>query len=196
MIIFGLTGTAGSGKDTIADLLCDMYGMQNLNTSNLVRAITRYIYKQPPDFNPIRDQLFEVANVLRALNPATTVELCLLQGRELKVQIALVTGLRSMGEADAVRRAGGHIIGIDADVQVRYDRISTRQRDAEAQKTFEQFAKQDAYENEGLASEGDGRGIRYIIDSADIHIDNSSSLDDLKKELSSKIGPFIESTSK
>ena len=147
MIIFGLTGTAGSGKDTIADLLCQMYGMENLNTSNLVRAITRYIYKQPPDFNPIRDQLYEVANVLRSLNPATTVELCLLQAKELKVQVALVTGLRSMGEADAVRRAGGKIIGIDASVQVRYDRIFARARDAEAQKTFEQFKDQDAYEN-------------------------------------------------
>lgn len=191
MIIFGLTGTAGSGKDTIADMLCDMYGMENLNTSNLVRAITRHIYRQPPDFSPIRNQLYEVANVLRSLNPATTVELCLLQGRELGVNIALITGLRSMGEADAVRKAGGKIIGIDADVRVRYDRISARGRDAEATRTFEQFSQQDAYENEGLSQNSDGRGIRYIIDSAEIHIDNSGNLDDLKKELNSKIGPHL-----
>ena len=136
MIIFGLTGTAGSGKDTIADILCEMFGMQNLSTSDLVRAVTRYIYRQPQDFSPIRDQLFEVANVMRSLNPATTVELCLLQAKELKVEISLITGLRTMGEADAIRSAGGRIIGIDAEVRTRYDRITARNRDAEALKTF------------------------------------------------------------
>ena len=193
MQIFGLTGTAGSGKDTIADLLCEMYGMENMNTSNLVRAITRYIYKLPHDFNPIRDQLFEVANVLRSLNPATTVELCLLQAKELGVEIALITGLRSMGEANAVIKAGGKIIGIDADIHVRYDRIFTRGRDAEVKKTFEQFAKHDVYENEGLATMGDGRGIRYIIDSADVIINNSGTLEELKKELEAKIHPLLGS---
>jgi dephospho-CoA kinase len=194
MIIFGLTGTAGSGKDTIADLLCEMFGMENLNTSNLVRAITRYIYRQPQDFNPIRDQLFEVANVLRALNPTITVELCMLQAKELNVEVALITGLRSMGEANAVRAAGGNIIGIDANTHVRYDRIFARARDAEAKKTFEQFAAQDQYENEGLTKTGDGRGIRSIIDSADIVIDNSGSLEDLKKELNLKVSPFMKGT--
>ncbi len=192
MIIFGLTGTAGSGKDTIADMLCDMFGMENLNTSNLVRAITRYVYKQPPDYSPIRNQLYQVANVLRQLNPATTVELCLLQGKELSVEVALVTGLRSMGEADAIRKAGGKIIGIDADVRVRYDRISTRQRDAEATRSFEQFVQQDTLENEGLSQQGDSRGIRHIIDTAEIHIDNSGNMDDLKRELHDKITPHVQ----
>lgn len=191
--LIGVAGTAGAGKDTVADLLSQMFNLQNLSSGDYLRVITRYAYKLPNDFNPARDQLFYVANYLRnEISPATLVQLCILQAQAQKLHGAIISGLRSMGEADAVRKAGGVIVGIDADPRLRYERMAARRRDAEANWTFDAFVKQDAYENKGLSESGTGRGIRTIIDTADVLVTNSGDLEDLKAELKSKVAPLLQ----
>lgn len=190
--IIGVAGTAGAGKDTVSDLLCELFGFTNVSTSEAVRAVTRHVYSLPADFNPIRDQLYEVANFLRSIDPAFMVKLAIFQGEQQGHSRILVSGLRSMGEADAVRAAGGTILAVDADVRTRYERIYMRGRDSEAQKTFEQFLEHDSYENKGLAAEGPARGIQYIIDSADVTIANGGSMDELKRLLGERLGSIID----
>jgi len=190
--LIGLAGTAGSGKDTAAELLCTMFGMQNLSTSDALRAITRYTYNMPADVLPVRQQLFEVGTFMRTtINPATLVQLCILQAQVLQLNRAVISGLRSMGEAEAILAAGGTIVAIDADSRVRYERMFSRARDADAQKTLEEFLLQDERENKGISDRGPGRGIRSIVDSADIVIVNNGSLEELKQELNHKIGPML-----
>ncbi|HEX7963614.1 MAG TPA: AAA family ATPase [Candidatus Saccharimonadales bacterium] len=190
--LIGVTGTAGAGKDTVANLLAQLFGLQNLSSGDFLRVITRYAYKQPHDFNPARDQLYEVANYLRhEVDPATLVKLCILQARVQRLPGAVISGLRSMGEAEAVRAAGGIIVGVDADPHVRYQRMTSRQRDSEAQWTLEEFLKQDDYENKGTSHSGPARGIRSIIDSADAIISNDTTLENLKLELQTKVAPLI-----
>jgi dephospho-CoA kinase len=188
MRFIGVAGTAGSGKDTVAKLLSEMFSLQNLSSGDFLRAITRYAYELPPDYNPARDQLYYVANYLRnEISPATLVKLCILQAKVMRWPGGVISGLRSVGEAEAVREAGGIIVGIDADPHVRYERMIARQRDAEAKWTLEEFLKQDEYENRGLSDSGPSRGIRAIIDSADVVLDNSSTLEALKLELNNKV---------
>lgn len=192
MRLIGVAGTAGAGKDTAANLISQIFGLQNLSSGDFLRVITRQAYKLAPDFNPARDQLYFVANYLRTqVNPAALVELCILQARAQQLPGAVISGLRSMGEAEAVRVAGGIIVGIDADPHVRYERMTARQRDVEAQWSLEEFLKQDEYENRGLSDSGPGRGIRSIIESADVLLTNSTTLDDLKVELNSKLAPLL-----
>jgi dephospho-CoA kinase len=192
MRLIGVAGTAGAGKDTVADLLCQMFQLQNLSSGDFLRVITRYAYKEPYDFNPARDQLYEVANFLRTqIHPATLVKLCILQARTQQIPGTVISGLRSMGEAEAIREAGGLIVGVDADPHVRYERMTARRRDAEAQWTLEEFLKQDEYENRGLSDSGPSRGIRSIIDSADVVVNNSGTLDELKLGLQNKVAPLL-----
>ena len=190
--LIGVTGTAGSGKDTVAGLLCQMFTLQNLSSGDFLRVITRYAYRQAYDFNPARDQLYEVANYLRTeIHPATLVKLCILQAQVQQLPGAVISGLRSMGEAEAIREAGGIIVGVDADPHIRYQRMTSRRRDSEATWTLEEFLKQDEYENKGLSHSGPGRGIRSIIDSADALISNDGTLEDLKLELQTKVAPLL-----
>ena len=191
--LIGLAGTAGAGKDTVAEILCRLYGAENLSTGDFVRSVTRHIYRLAPDFNPVRDQLYEVATFLRTeINPATTVKMCILQAEVLHIDRALITGIRSMGEADAIHAQGGIIIGVDADPKVRYERIFSRQRDSEAQKTFEQFLAQDEHENKGVSETGDGRGVRTIIEGADVLIQNEgNTLAELEAYLCEKLDPLF-----
>lgn len=176
--LIGLAGAAGSGKDMAAEIICREFEAENLSTGDLIRTITRHIYRLPPDFNPVRDQLFEVATFIRnEIDPATTVKLCILQAKELNIELALLSGLRTVGEADALKAAGGVIIGIDADPKLRYERIYSRQRDTESNKTYEEFLVQDAFENDGVSDSGAGRGIRYIVAGADVVIPNNDSIE-------------------
>lgn len=192
MRLIGVAGTAGAGKDTVANLLSQMFSIQNLSSGDFLRVITRYAYKLAPNFNPARDQLYYVANYLRnEINPATLVKLCILEAHTQQLPGAIISGLRSMGEAQAIRAAGGIIVGIDADPHVRYERMTARQRDSEAMWTIEEFLKQDEYENRGISDSGPGRGIRAIIDSADVVVGNSGTLDDLKLELNTKVAPLL-----
>ena len=190
--LIGVAGTAGAGKDTVSDLLSEMFHLQNLSTGDLVRAITRWVYRQPHDFNPARDELFRVATYVRnEVSPETMVKLCILQAQVLQLPGGVLSGLRSVGEAEAVRQAGGIIVGVDADPHVRYERMTARKRDTEAQWTLEEFLKQDEHENRGVSDSGPGRGIRAVIDSADVLITNSGTLEELKLELTTKVAPLL-----
>jgi dephospho-CoA kinase len=191
MKLFGLAGTAGSGKDTVADILTEMFDMHNYSTSEYVRAVTRFLFDLPPEFSPIRDQLFEVATALRELNQASTVKMGILQAEPRDFSIQLISGLRSVGEAEAVREAGGLIIGVDADPKVRHERIQSRLRDAESQRTLEEFLLQDSHENEGVEKTGPMRGIKYVIEDADIRITNEGNLEELKAQLREKVGRHL-----
>jgi dephospho-CoA kinase len=190
--LIGVAGTAGSGKDTVAGLVCQMFTMQNLSSGDFLRVITRYVYREPYDFNPARDQLYQVANYLRTeIHPATLVKLCILQAEAQELPGAVISGLRSMGEAEAVREAGGIIVGVDADPHIRYERMTARRRDAEASWTLEEFLKQDELENKGVSHVGPGRGIGDIINSADVIIANDGTLEDLKLALQTKVAPLL-----
>jgi dephospho-CoA kinase len=189
----GVAGTAGSGKDTATEILCRLFGFKNLSSADMVRAITRQVYGLPADFNPVRDQLYVVANFVRnEIHPAAMVKLCTLQAQAQDAKGGVISGLRSMGEADAIREVGGIIIGIDAEPKVRYERIYSRHRDAESKKTFEEFLKQDEYENRGVSDTGPGRGIRAIIDSADVVIGNVGSLTEFEEEIKAKVASFLQ----
>jgi dephospho-CoA kinase len=193
ILYIGVAGTAGAGKDTASDIIARLFEARNISTSEVVRAVTRHVYDLPSDFNPVRDQLYEVANFLRnEVDPAFTVKICMLKARTAGVSYALISGLRSMGEADAIREQGGIIIGVDADPHVRYERMSARARDTESQKTFEQFLAQDMYENKGLTETGSGRGIRYIIDDADVVIQNDGSLEALEAQIQERLQPYFK----
>ncbi|HJQ07875.1 MAG TPA: AAA family ATPase [Candidatus Saccharimonadales bacterium] len=190
--LIGVAGTAGAGKDTVSDMIARQFAMPNLSTSDIVRAITRHVYSLPHDFNPVRDQLYVVANFLRnEVNPATMVKLCILMAQVRQLQGGVISGLRSIGEAEAIRDAGGIIVGVDAEPKIRYERISARHRDTETLKTFEEFLKQDEYENRGLSDQGPSRGIRAIIDSADVLITNAMTIEELEQEVKNKIAPLL-----
>lgn len=191
MQLFGLVGTAGSGKDTVADIIADLYDMHVFNTSDYVRAVTRYIFDLPHDASPIRDQLFEVATELRKLNQASTVAMGIVQARERGFDRQLITGIRTIGEAKAIRESGGSIISVDAKPEIRYSRISERARDPESERTFEEFLKQDMHENEGVG-DGDMRGIRYVINEAEIQIHNEGTLEELKEQIADKLEQLVK----
>lgn len=179
-----MAGYGGAGKDTVCEILCQEYGFTLFSTSEILRAITKHIYQIEITENPVRTQLFETANFLRTvIDSSALVKLCIFQAQQLDKTKILISGMRSTGEADAVKAAGGIVIGVTADPEVRYQRIHGRNRDKDATKTYEQFLAHDELENTGISDHGAGRGIASIIAEADIVIDNNGTLDELKNSV-------------
>ena len=186
----GVAGTAGSGKDTVAMLMGELFGSISLSTGDMVRAIARQVYHLPAHVRPTHDQSYQVASFMRKnISPSSIVELCLLEGKTQNVSIVIIHGLRTMGEADVIRKARGIVVGVDADIEERYERL---RKDRDMLKTFEEFLQQEELENEGVSKKREDRGIRYIIESADVKIDNNGSIENLEAQIREKVAPLLK----
>lgn len=161
--IIGVAGTFASGKDLIAHYLSDHYGYTHPSTSELVRNVAM---KERGSVE--RDVLHEVADAHRKQ-----------YGADVFVQIALqsprptiITGLRSLGEAKAIKRAGGVLVFVDAPIELRYERMVQRDRDLESQISLEDFKAREATELHAGDDDSDFNlaGIKAM---ADIQLDSS-----------------------
>ena len=128
--IIGLTGTFAGGKDTLAQYLQDELDYNHASTSDILRKFAKEKYGSIE-----RPVLNETATELRQTRGAGVLaELALQQKRPL-----IVSGIRSLGEANAIKAAGGIIVFVDAPIEVRYARMQSRQRDSEAKISLQDF---------------------------------------------------------
>ncbi len=141
MKIIGLSGTNGSGKDTVGHMLAERYNFLFVSLTDMLReeAVRR-------------NQLVERA-VLREISAEWRRESGLgvlvdkakefYEAQQIPYDGLAVASLRNPGEADRVHELGGQVVWVDADPQVRYDRIQVnkniRGRAGEDEKSFEQF---------------------------------------------------------
>ncbi len=180
MIIIGLSGTGGSGKDTVGHLLASDFNFLFVSVSDLLRQeatkrgepIERAVLKSISE-EWRRDYGLGVL-VDKALKHFHE------QGRG-KQGLALAS-LRNTGEADRVHKLGGKVIWLDADPRLRYDRIHTRLRSPEDMKTYEQFLAEEQAEMERAeGADSTTLNMGAIKDLADFtFINNSSDIDEFK----------------
>jgi len=171
--LIGLAGSFASGKDTIAHKLAENFGYHTVSTSDILRSVAM---KERGSIE--RPVLYEVANEHRHRDgPAVFVKLALGEPQPL-----IVTGLRSLGEAKAIREAGGIILFIDAPIEIRYKRMKDRQRDQEVQLSLEEFKANE--QKEWHIGDGDADfNIGGIKKMADVVIDNVVPLDEFIDEV-------------
>ncbi len=165
--LIGISGTFASGKDTIAEFLVRDFGYTHISTGDMVRKVAMNNYGSIE-----RPILVKTATELRYDNGAgALVDEALKEPRPL-----VITGIRSLGEAKALKAAGGTLLFVDAPIEVRYERIKSRARDNETLLTLDQF--RDNEEKEMYAGPNDEDfNIRGIGEMADIHIENTLPLE-------------------
>jgi dephospho-CoA kinase len=162
--LIGVSGSFGSGKDSLAQVLVDEYGYTQVSTSDLVREVA--MRERGSVERPV---LREVAQECRErFGPGYFVE----QGLD-KPRPLVITGIRSLGEMKALKNAGGVMVYIDAPIEVRYQRMIDRARDAEADITLEAFRAREEKEMYGGDSDADFN-IRAIGEQADIALMNDA----------------------
>lgn len=172
MKIVGISGTNGSGKDTIGHMLSERHGWLFISVSDLLRDEARKRGK------PVeREVLHDISTEWRregGLGVLMDKAVELYKQNEDRYQGLVIASLRNPGEADRIHELKGQVIWADADPRVRYDRIQAnafnRGRVQEDTKTFEQFL--DEEEAEMQNTDPTKLSMLEVKERADIFLEN------------------------
>lgn len=145
MKLIGLAGTNGSGKDTVGELIAEKYNFLFVSVSDLLRIECRHRGQEV-----VRENLSALSAEWRregglGVLVDKAVELFTKAGGN-HVGLAIAS-IRNPGEVDRIHDLGGSMLWVDADPQIRYQRIqnASRGRGGEDNKTYEEFlAEQEA----------------------------------------------------
>jgi dephospho-CoA kinase len=169
-MILGFSGTFSAGKDMLADHLQEKFGLMHISTGDIVREIA-----QAQRGSVERPVLVEVANELRKTYGGSILVQRAVDRYHNSIRNyagVIITGVRSLGEAKAIKELGGKLVFIDAPIELRYSRMVSRNRDSEATLSLEQFKAGEQKElNSGLTDAD--FNIAKIFEIADIKLDNS-----------------------
>lgn len=185
MHIIGLSGTNGSGKDTVGLMLVKKHGYLFVSVSDLLRDELK---RRGESID--REHLRSLsAEWRREFGYGVLVDRAveLYQKQTDTYEGLVLASLRNPTEVDRVHELGGQVWWIDADPHIRYDRIQDnahlRGRGGEDRKTFEEFVAEEQVEMQhtGDAATLNMSGVR---DSSDIRLDNGDNdLDHLNQKI-------------
>jgi dephospho-CoA kinase len=173
-MIIGLSGSFASGKDALALFLQDEYGYLHVNTSDIVRGVA-----MKKVGNIERPSLVIVANQLRSERGAGVLVQMGLERFAAQAESGslVISGIRSIGEVEAIVEAGGVMVFVDAPIEVRYARIKNRARSNEQHLTLAEFAESEKLEYEKHdPSDKSVQNIAIVKSMSSVRLDNSSDL--------------------
>jgi len=167
-MILGLVGTLGAGKGTVVQYLTSK-GFAHYSASGYLKEtlLARGIA-------PNRDSYSALAGDIRSANEAGLAKIlyerCLVDG----AQNAVLESLHDVGEAVFIKEIGGVLLGVDSDMEVRYERAVLRGSEKD-HVTFEEFKTHMQREEEGVGP----HNIRKALVLADHMIMNNGTIDEL-----------------
>ncbi|PID32426.1 hypothetical protein CR970_00530 [Candidatus Saccharibacteria bacterium] len=169
MKLIGLSGSNGSGKDTIGHLLRDQFGWCFAGATEML--VAELEKRGLPTDRKHKANLS--AEWRRQYGPAVIVDRGVEQFQASGRGGLIVGSLRHPSEADRVHELGGVMLWVDADSRVRYERITTNDRGRVEDKiSYEQFV---ADEQREMYPEGDSATLHTaaVKERADLFIANN-----------------------
>lgn len=176
MKIIGITGTLGAGKGTIVDYLTKNCGYRHYSVRGY---LIEEAQRRGMELN--RDTFVVVANDLRAKHsPSYIVDqlynIALENGTD-----AIIESIRTPGEVESLRRQEHFIlIGVDADPEIRYQRIVNRASETD-HISFETFIQNEQREME--SSDPNHQNIGKCMQMADHVFMNNGDFNDLYSQI-------------
>lgn len=176
MLIFGITGTNGAGKGVVVDYL-KTKGFTHFSNSGY---ISEELVRRGMELS--RPNMRLVGNEFREKHGAGYMaKMAIKKAEEAGVEKMVNEAIRSTGEAKEIINAGGHLLLVDADRKIRYERIFNRKSGKDLI-DFDTFVEQE--EREWYASEGaHDMDMKAVMDMADYKIQNDGSLDELHQQI-------------
>ncbi len=175
-MILGIAGTIGAGKGTVVEYLVEKKGFAHYSSSGLLKEM---LLEKGEVVD--RDSMAKLAREIRAKDPNGMPRLTYERLTKDNHQDAILEALHTVGEAEFVRSIGGIILGVDADINIRYERISKRGSEKD-NVSYEKFQEQARREDDG-ASDASGHNIRGVVNTADYTILNNGSLEELHSQI-------------
>ena len=182
-MIIGITGTDGSGKGTAVDYLVRTFGYAHYSARDLISAEV-----EQRGLVATRENLRLIGNELRRLHgDDVIVKKSLERMHKEGAAHIVIESIRALAEAETLKAAGGVLLAIDAQPEIRYKRISGR-RHASDHVTYEQFLAQEALE----MNDPDPHGMQkaQVMAAADFTIQNDTTFDTLVQQLNTFLAKF------
>lgn len=184
-MIIGLTGKNCSGKGEVARFLVDA-GYQYFSLSDEVREELEHRNKEVT-----RNSLTVTANQLRSDHGAGILAERVLQKLD-PTSHAVVDSIRNPFEVEALRRRDGfHLISVEADPKIRYERIKSRRREQDP-KTYEEFLEVEA--REAQSDDPASQQLNRTGEMADAVVENNGTLDELHEQIRQVINALAMNT--
>lgn len=143
MQIIGISGSNGSGKDTIANWLGKEHGFYVASATDMLaeELIGRGLPLERENKRQISSEWRKQYGL------AAIVDKAVVAAKTAGYEKLVVGSLRHSAEVDRVHELNGVVLWFDADPRVRYNRIQAGNRGrVEDQKTFEQFLAEEQAE--------------------------------------------------
>lgn len=181
-MIVGLTGSYGAGKGAVADYLVHEKGFTHFSAREFIQE---EVLRRGLDISLGREVTIPVANDLRKLHgPSYIMEQLMLRALSHGGN-AVIESLRAVMEVKYIQGFGGMVLGIDAEPQVRYERIIKRGSETD-HVTFEEWRAQELRESN--PDDPTKQDIFGALRESDYIITNTNSLTELEEE----VDAFIE----
>lgn len=177
-MIIGIAGTLAAGKGAVVEYLKSK-GYVQYSSSKLLGELVE------KEGNPkTREYLGPMATSLQKEYSGGVVEKNYLEKYLVeKPENVIFEALHRLSEANFVKSIGGKVIGVDADLMIRFERTEKRGEGEKDQVTFEQFKELVRVEEEGGGHAAWDNNIRAVINEADVVIENNGTLEELHQKI-------------
>ncbi|MCP4049717.1 MAG: AAA family ATPase [bacterium] len=173
-IYIGVIGTNGAGKTEICNFLSTR-GFSIYSLSDIVRA--EAVKK---NLEPNRDNLVHIGTMLKSrLGDNILAKEVYAKAAKEEKNLAVFDSIRHIKEVAFLKTKNIKFIGIDAPVEIRYERIKKRKKDTD-NIDFETFKKHDERENLGKSA---GQNILEALKECDSLIINDRSTEYLHEQV-------------
>lgn len=181
-MIIGIVGTINSGKDTVGDLIKQKTGWPTYSLPDEMRLVAR------ERGLPLDNETLNTISVEHKQKYG--MGYWAQRGVEkFRGQNLIVTSLRNAGELAPLRDTGQlYLIGVDAPVEVRYQRSLARGRAGEGTKTLDEFTEYDLFTRQGPP---EAQRIDDLMADADIVIQNTGTLEELEQKVDAILGDIL-----
>jgi len=192
-MIFGFCGTIGSGKGTAIELLQKEFGAAGFSLSDEIRHECK-----KRDLGLERTNLIAVGNEMRKKEgdgywaTRTAARVKMMPGWQKRV--TTIDSIRLPAEVEALVEEFGDkfvLISVDAPIEVRYERIKTRNRAGESKLSLEQFKASE--EKEQSKQKGEPN-LAATMALADFEVVNDESRAELEREVRTIANKYHEKT--
>ncbi len=175
MVIIGITGTLGAGKGTVVEYLLEKHAFCHYPVRDFLRA---ELERRHMPVN--RDTLTAIANSLRAKHGPSYVIEELFREACRQGAHAVIESIRTPGEIDALsRHPAFHLLAVDADPRIRYQRIRKRNSETD-QISYQEFLSNE--EREMHTGDPSKQNLSACIERADHIIFNNGDLLQLREQ--------------
>jgi dephospho-CoA kinase len=174
-MIIGITGTLGAGKGTVVEYLKGK-GFGHYSSSGILKEILA-----ERGLPATRENMSNLANELMKQHEGGVLHISHEKAEATGLKNYVLESIHRVSEADYIRSIGGIVLGVDADIEKRYERATKRKEGEKDNVTFEQFVSDTKREEEGAT--GTGPNIRAVLKTADAVVMNNGTLEELHAQI-------------